>query len=304
MNNIVVEKNYNEFVQHASDCVKKGVDSLWGYKNKGKEYQDEIVKIFHDSVIQLNNRCDLTDEKKISVISDILNSSHVVDDELYKLVVDRKDEYKNLFDGNFWKRTNIIKESLRNNSKIDEFVNNRIEKSFQYTENQYNNRLELMNEKLWMMKEKLSHVHHKNKYKPALKKLYDYYDGDRAYLENEYQERKNDYWIGVKKFRNNILEMLQKYVLSRENSDKTLKKEYVRIFLWDKLKYHINFKQGSEYMFQLSTIPSTKNTSEDLYDVFIQKYEQEISEPKKKKEKQEKQEILLKKMMPEIKFSE
>jgi hypothetical protein len=43
----------------------------------------------------------LNDDKKISVIADILESSPIVDDDLYKFAINIKERYKTYFQGNF-----------------------------------------------------------------------------------------------------------------------------------------------------------------------------------------------------------
>jgi hypothetical protein len=97
--------------------------------------------------------------------------------------------------------------------------------------------------KIGIMEEKLHLIPPKNKYKSVLRKICDDYKQDLYYIEKEYEEWEQNENKRKAKFHNNIIKMMQKYILSHEYSDKNLRREYIKSFLWDKLQYHISFTQ-------------------------------------------------------------
>jgi hypothetical protein len=101
------------------------------------------------------------------------------------------------------------------------------------------------------------------------------------WYEWDYSERLQNYDNTVKKFRSNFFSCVKKYIFSKKNSEKNLKESYIKLFLWEKLQYVINFSKWNEYQFSLrkSSELLIKDTSQDILNNLIIKYERKFSPP-------------------------
>lgn len=278
---------YNDFINNSASLIKKGVKNFSEMRNTWKKYQDEIIDLFSWSTIQIRYACKDTDTKRLHIVTDILKDTYIIDDDFYVLVNDIKKKYKkkNTESYAWWK--NIVAKTIDLDDEIKSKLKKRTNLYKEERDKEYQFILKSLQEELQKIENVLLQLHGNNRNKIKIQQWYDNLKNELDRYELDYNERLENYDKTVKKFDNNFYSCVKNYIFSTKNSEKNLKESYIKLFLWEKLQYVIKFTQWNEYQFSLGEMWNSiiKDTSKDIFNNLIMKYERQFSQPKYKQPK-------------------
>lgn len=86
--------SYKNFIESASWQVKERLKSFEDQKDQGKFYENRIIEQFVGSQIIISDKAELNTNKEKKIISDILKTIPLIDEELYDKMVLRRKQYR------------------------------------------------------------------------------------------------------------------------------------------------------------------------------------------------------------------
>jgi len=95
MNNTIVVKNYDEFINHLSIEFRRRLDALQWYRDTGKLYQDMFLWNIKNTTIWLSSKCTNTIDKQKELLTVVLSKLPLLDDSLCNELRDIKNYYTN-----------------------------------------------------------------------------------------------------------------------------------------------------------------------------------------------------------------